>query len=454
MNQEALLQIAVPKSIDLSHRVFREGPFWQQIPAYASIDEATFLDAQWQAKNSIVRVEQLLGVIRDLVSPDFYEDVRQGYARAPMSVRVSPYIISLIDWRHAYQDPLRIQFIPVQSRTLPDHPCTSLDSLAESAHSPVPGLIHRYHDKVLFLALDTCPVYCRFCTRSYAVGLDTAEVEKQNFRVNEERWKAAFAYLTAHPEVEDVVISGGDVFQLRAQQIQEIGEALLRIPHIRRFRYATKGLAVMPQKVLTDTPWVDALSRVVEQGQKLHKHVVIHTHFNHPHEITAITQQAIQRLLERGVTIRNQSVLLRGVNDTIPVMQQLVKRLSYLNVHPYYVFLHDLVKGVEDLRTSVQTALNLEPWVRGLTAGFSTPTFVVDTPGGGGKRNVLSFAHYDRTTGISVYQSPVVKPGRWFPYFDPLDQLPQEGQARWADPLEHQRMVEEAIVAAKAHSMT
>ena len=163
---------------------------------------------------------------------------------------------------------------------------------------------------------------------------------------------------------------------------------------------------------------------------------------------TEITRRAMNKLFERGITVRNQTVLQRRVNDDLETMRLLVKRLSYLNVHPYYIYVHDLVKGVEDLRTTLQTALDLEKAVRGITAGFHTPTFVVDAPGGGGKRDAHSFEHYDRETGIAVYAAPSVKPG-YFLYFDPIDTLAPEVQARWRDEAEQQRMVEAAIAAAK-----
>jgi L-lysine 2,3-aminomutase len=149
-------------------------------------------------------------------------------------------------------------------------------------------------------------------------------------------------------------------------------------------RFATKGPAVMPMKILTDTPWLDAISAIVEKGRKLNKEVVIHTHFNNPNEISWITEKAMNLLFERGITVRNQSVLIRGVNDDPEVMQLLVRRLSYLNVHPYYVYMHDLVKGVEELRTPIQTSIDIEKFVRGSTAGFNTPLFICDAPGGGG----------------------------------------------------------------------
>lgn len=436
-----------PKS--LGYRELLRGAFWQRIPAYASVTEEQFLDHNWQAKHTITNPAKLLAALQNLVSPQFIEDAEQGFKRAPMTIRVSPYLLSLIDWEKPYEDPLRIQFIPVASRLLPDHPKLDLDSLHEQADAPVPGLTHRYPDKALFLALDTCPVYCRFCTRSYAVGIDTDEVEKVSLKVSNERWARAFEYIRSRPELEDIVISGGDAYQLRASQIEEIGEALLGSPNVRRMRFATKGPAVMPQKILTDHAWVDALTRVVEKGRKLHKEVVLHTHFNHPKEITGITEDAMNKLMERGITVRNQSVLQRGVNDSPETMTELVKRMGHVNVHPYYVYVHDLVTGVEDLRTSVDTALFIEKHVRGSTAGFNTPLFVVDAPGGGGKRDVHSFEYYDRESGISVYQAPSVKPGQFFLYYDPLHQLSTAIQRRWADPSEHEQMISAAIAKAK-----
>jgi lysine 2,3-aminomutase len=434
----------------LVHRDLLGGEFWRKIPAYAGVSEAEFLDHKWQAKNSITNIPKLLATVSGLVSDAFIADAQRGFERAPMSVRVSPYLLSLIDWANPYEDPLRVQFVPLASRLLPDHPRLDLDSLHERVDMPVPGLTHRYVDKALFLALDTCPVYCRFCTRSYAVGIDTEEVSKFQLKVNADRWQKAFDYIASRPELEDIVISGGDSYQLRAEQITQIGEALLNIDHVRRMRYATKGPAVMPQKILTDDAWTDALTRIVEEGRRRHKEVVLHTHFNHPREITAITKAAMDKLCERGITVRNQTVLQRRVNDSVETMMLLVRRLGYVNVHPYYIYMHDLVKGVEDLRTTLETGLEIEKGIRGATAGFNTPTVVVDAPGGGGKRDAHSYEHYDRTTGVSVFTAPAVHAGEVYFYFDPLHLLPEAGRARWADPAEQVKMVEEARAAATA----
>jgi lysine 2,3-aminomutase len=434
--------------VSLEHRRLRDGAFWHALPHYAGVDEATFLDHLWQARNSVKTPDELFETIAGVVDDRFIQDARLGFAHAPMAVRVSPYLLASIDWSRPYEDPIRRQFIPLRSTARPDHPRLTLDSLHEQQDSPVAGLIHRYADKALFLPLQTCPVYCRFCTRSYAIGPDTAGVDKLALGTTPNAWEPVFAYIAAHPEIEDIVVSGGDAYQLPPKNITLIGEALLAIPHVRRIRFATKGLAVMPMKILSDPAWVDALCGVVTHGRALGKEVVVHTHFNHPNEISAITARAMAVLFERGVYVRNQSVLMRGVNDDAATMLQLVKRLEYVNIHPYYVYMHDLVSGVEDLRTSVQTALDIEKAVRGATAGYNTPTFVCDTPGGGGKRDVHSFEWYDRDTGISVWTSPSVRPGKYFLYFDPLNTLTPTMQTRWSVPELQDRMIADALTRA------
>jgi lysine 2,3-aminomutase len=434
----------------LTHRQLRTDEFWRQIPAWKDVDEETFLSHLWQEKNAIISAEKLLAAVQDVASPEFIKDVEAGFHKAPMAVRISPYVLSLIDWQDPYRDPLRRQFLPVASQFEPDHPMLTLDSLHEQDDAPVPGLTHRYPDKVLFLVLDTCPVYCRFCTRSYAVGLDTDIVEKVSLKATDERWDLALRYIAERPEVEDVVVSGGDCYRLKPEQIRFIGERLLALPHVRRFRFATKGIAIQPMKILSDAPWVDAITDIVERGRKLHKEVVIHTHFNHGNEVTDISRRACDLLMERGITVRNQSVFQRGVNDTPEAMTELVRRLGFINVHPYYVYIHDLVQGTEDLRTTVARGVQVEKRVRGATAGFNTPTFVVDAPGGGGKRDMHSYEYYDRETGISVYTAPAVKRDELFSYYDPLVALSPAVQADWQDAGKRRQMVNDALEAARA----
>jgi lysine 2,3-aminomutase len=448
-NAEPIVALKAPAGPGaFEHKNLLQGEFWRHIPAYKDVDEKTFLDHIWQGRHSVKTPEELLGTIQELASASFIEDARAGFHRAPMQVRVSPYMIALIDWSDPVNDPIRTQFIPLASRLLPDHPQLSLDSLHEQEDAPVPGLTHRYVDKALFLPLNVCPVYCRFCTRSYAIGGDTETVEKATLATDPKKWERAFQYIESRPELEDIVISGGDTYQLSAKSLKAIGERLLSIPNVRRMRFATKGPAVMPSKILTDTAWTDALTSIVDEGRKLGKDVMLHTHFNSPNEITWVTEKAMRLLFERGIMVRNQSVLIRGVNDDKFTMQLLVKRLGYLNVHPYYVYMHDMVKGVEDLRTTIQTAVDIEKFVRGSTAGFNTPLFLCDAPGGGGKRDLHSYEYYDRKNGIAVYTAPSVKPGKSFVYFDPIDQLAPEAQARWRDPAEQKAMLDAALAAA------
>ena len=446
--QEQVLTPSTSALVDISHRDLRDDEYWRAIPAYADLRADEFHEHRFQSRNSVTSLKKLREVLGSLVSEAFYHDVEQGLLRSPMSLRISPYLLSLIDWSEPAEDPLRIQFLPMRSRMRPDHPELDLDSLHEQVDSPVPGLTHRYADRALFLTLDTCPVYCRFCTRSYAVGLDTEDVEKVHFGAIAQRWEQVFAYIASRPELEDIVISGGDVANLKAEHIEYIGTRLLSIEHVRRMRYATKAPAIMPQKLVTDREWVDALTRVVEAGRKIHKEVALHTHFNHPREITAISGRALDELMERGICVRNQTVLQKGVNDDVGTMQHLVRQLSYLNVHPYYTFVHDMVRGVEELRTTLATAISLEKAVRGRTAGFNTPAFVLDTMGGGGKRDVHSYEHYDRQTGIAVFTSPAVRPGEFFFYYDPLDALDPLIVQRWSDPAERAAMRQAALEAA------
>ena len=388
------------------------------------------------------------------MSDEFIDDAAAGFARAPMSVRVSPYLLCLIDWEHPYDDPLRTQFIPLGSRLLPDHPKLGLDSLHEQDDAPVPGLTHRYPDKALFLPLDTCPVYCRFCTRSYAVGVDTEEVEKIHLKVDEERWQRAFAYIASRPELEDIVVSGGDAYNLRAEQIDAIGDDpagdAQHPPHPLRHQGPGGDAAEDPHRRRVDRRADRAWSSRAASSTRRWCSTPTSTI---PNEITGITEGAMNRLFERGITVRNQSVLQRGVNDTVETMKLLVKRLGHVNVHPYYVYVHDLVKGVEDLRTTLaDRARCSRSTCAASTAGFNTPTFVVDAPGGGGKRDAHSFEHYDRETGISVYAAPAVKPGELYLYFDPVDSLSPESRARWSDPAQQEEMIQEALSAARVNT--
>jgi lysine 2,3-aminomutase len=182
-------------------------------------------------------------------------------------------------------------------------------------------------------------------------------------------------------------------------------------------------------KFLSDEEWTGAVLQVIERGRTLFKDVCIHTHFNHPNEVTPMVERAMRLLHSRGVVVRNQTVLLRGVNDDVATLRTLIKRLSAVNIHPYYVYLCDMVKGSEHFRVSLKAAQQLEKEVRGTTAGFNTPLFIVDTPAG--KRDVHSAEFYNGKYGVSSFAAPLVAPGRLFQYFDPLRSLPLAGRDAW-----------------------
>ena len=436
---------------DLDHRTFCDDEFWRTIPAWSEISRDEFGTYLWQARNSITSLKQVKQVLGDKLSDELMADIEAGLHIAPMNIRITPYIFSLIDWDNPVDDPLRKQFLPLSSQMLPDHPFYLADSLSEDIDSPVPMLTHRYPDKVLFLPLTTCPVYCLYCTRSRIIGGSTDLVEKETYGANMEKWDPAFEYLRNNPQIEDVVISGGDAFNMTPKQITHIGNTLLDIPHIRRLRYATKGIAILPMKITDDEKWMDAFLAVHKKGHELGKQVVIHTHFSSPREITRWSQAAMERLFKENVLVRNQAVLQEGVNSTEDTMILLTKKLSYMNIQSYYVYIHDMVPGCEHLRTTVGEGVEIAKRLRGMTAGFNIPTFVCDAPGGGGKRHVASYEHYDAENGISVWRAPNVKPDELFLYFDPLHKLSEEAQQRWADSSMREEMVCNALNAVSHH---
>ena len=430
----------------LTWRAQPSEPFWQGLATWREVSPSEFLDWKWQERNAITSVADLRRLLGDRVSPEFVADVDAGLRASSMALRVPPYIASLIDWSAPRADHLRRQFVPLRSQPEPDHPFATFDHGEERVDSPTPGLTLRYFDRVLLLVTGVCPVYCRFCTRSYLVGSDTPVTTKQSFRRSS--WEDGLRYIEHRPEVEDVVVSGGDTYRLGASDITAIVGRLLEISHVRRIRLATRGIAVEPMKVLTDHAWRDAVTTVCDRGRSMGKEVSLHTHFNHPREISWITQAAAAALFERGVPIRNLSVILRGVNDDPATQIELARRLAFMQIRPYYAYACDLVTSIEDLRTPLSRCLELEKAVRGSLTGHHTPTFVVDVPGGGGKRDVHSFEHYNSETGISIYTAPSVRPNQVFVYVDPTRELSPDVRRAWSSERHQEAMVADALRAA------
>ncbi|KAK0737590.1 hypothetical protein B0T21DRAFT_286295 [Apiosordaria backusii] len=416
--------------------------FWREVPVWQNVSAQDFLSYRW----SVTKLFKFLQAVVPEEVPlneagtemqtrdEFIADVMEGVAAATMAIRMTPYILSRVNWKDPRHDPIIRQFLPLKSVLIPDHPKLTLDSLHEEADSPVKGLVHRYDDKALFLPTSVCPTYCMFCTRSYAVGADTDTVTKASLKPTRKRWEEAFTYIENTPALQDIVVSGGDSYYLQPEQLTMIGERLISMPNIKRFRFASKGLAVAPTRVLDESDgWVNALIDISNKAKKAGKAVAWHTHFNHPNEISWISKEASQKLFEEGVMVRNQTVLLRGVNDDVDTMSKLIRDLADNKVFPYYVYQCDMVERVEHLRTPLQTILDLEARIRGSIAGFMMPQFVVDLPGGGGKRLACSYESYDQKTGLSTYRAPAVtgrdKENKLYEYYDPIDTLPKDSAA-------------------------
>jgi lysine 2,3-aminomutase len=403
---------------------------WARFKPWHEVTPSEFEDNAWQDRNAITRVSQLKTVLDGIVSSEVMDEIESGLSGTGMSIRLNPYMICRIDWSDAENDPIRRQFLPMRCEQEDDHPCLEVDSLAERQHSPVTSIVHRYPDKVLFLVTSVCPVYCQYCTRSYAVGQDTQLIQKDHV-TSAQNWLPALDYIRSNSQIEDIVVSGGDLARLKPTHVRTLGNALLEIEHVRRIRLATKVLSVQPMKVVSDHDWTNAVLELVARGRSMFKDVCLHTHFNHPNEVTPIVELAMRRLHEHGLFVRNQTVLLRGVNDDAATLCALIKRLGRVNIHPYYVYLCDMVKATEHFRLPLKTAQHLEKQVRGATAGFNTPLFIVDTPAG--KRDVHSAEFHDAEYGVSAFVSPAVSAQTCY-YYDPVRSLGHSARLAWAAP--------------------
>ncbi|KAI4596248.1 hypothetical protein KJ359_005755 [Pestalotiopsis sp. 9143b] len=432
---------AQPKNEAEADEFWRKIPIWKDVPAeqFMSWSWGMRNDVQFHKKSDPLMFRSFIGqIVPDFIPLDkvsgrmqsrdeFIDDIFAGFACSAMSVRMTPYIFSRINWTDPRNDPIFRQFMPLGSMMLPDHPMCDYDSLHEKSDSKVTGLVHRYPDKALFLATNICPTYCSYCTRSYDIGADTETLEKKGlFKQRRAQWDACLDHIASTPEIQDVVVSGGDSFFIGPQHLIEIGQRLINMPNIKKFRFASKGLAVSPNRFLDpNDQWANALIHVSQQAEKAGKRMALHTHFNHPNEISWVTEKACRRLREAGVTVRNQTVLLRGINDDVKTMGTLIRTLSdTLRVQPYYVYQCDMVPKAEHFRTPLQTILDMEKQLMGSIAGFDLPKFIVDLPGGGGKQPAHSKLSYDRSTGISTYDAPAVKGGnKIYEYHDPVDSL-------------------------------
>jgi lysine 2,3-aminomutase len=331
--------------------------FWQDVP------EADWNDWHWQLKHRITTPEQL-----ERLMPTLTPEERAGTALAntKLALAITPYFFNLIDPADE-NCPIRAQVIPrvEENQTAP---WEMSDPCGEDSHSPVPGLVHRYPDRVLFLVTDRCAAYCRYCTRSRLVSNATG----YDFHPEFDR---QIEYVRSMPAVRDVLLSGGDPLLFSDDKLEHLLSRLRAIPHVEFLRIGTRIPIFLPQRI---TP------RLCEMLKKYHP-LFISIHSNHPRELTTEVREALGRLADAGIPLGNQSVMLRKVNDDPVVMRAHLHKLLMCRVKPYYIYQCDLIAGSAHLRTSVRKGLEIMESLRGHTTGYAVPQFVIDAPGGGGK---------------------------------------------------------------------
>lgn len=320
-------------------------------------------DYIWQLKNSVTTTKELLDLGVPL-TPSQVKDIDSCLSKFQM--RITPYYLSLIDFENPL-DPIRMQSIPMKEELIVEN-WEMNDPLNEEEQSPVENLVHRYPDRVLFLVSNQCSMYCRHCTRKrFAGNCSKSPVISQ--------YKEAFEYIKSHKEVRDVLLSGGDPFLLPDSTLKYIISNLRDIPHVEIIRIGTRTPVVLPQRITPE------LCTMLSQYHP----IWINTHFNHPKELTKEAVEACSKLANVGIPIGNQSVLLRGVNDSVEVMKELLHKLVKARVRPYYLYQCDLSYGLSHFRTPVQTGIDIIKGLRGFTSGYCIPQFVIDAPNGGGK---------------------------------------------------------------------
>ena len=333
---------------------------------FPNVTDAEWNDWRWQVRNRVETLEELKKYI-DL-TPAEEEGVKKSLATLRMAI--TPYYLSLIDPNNP-KCPIRRQAIPTAAE-VHQSPADLLDPLHEDEDSPVPGLTHRYPDRVLFLITDMCSMYCRHCTRRRFAGQHDCES-------TQDRIQAAIDYIARTPQVRDVLLSGGDALMVGDKMLESIIQRLRAIPHVEIIRLGSRTPVVCPQRITDD---------LVNMLKKYHP-IWLNTHFNHPNEVTEESMAACARLADAGIPLGNQTVLLRGVNDDTEIMKQLVHDLVRMRVRPYYIYQCDLSMGLEHFRTPVSKGIEIIENLRGHTSGYCVPTFVVDAPGGGGKIPVM-----------------------------------------------------------------
>ncbi len=430
-------------------------PDWRRFPGWADVTTAEWESVQWQRAHCVKNARQLRKVVGEGLAETFFADLDQDQrSRATMSMLVPPQMVNTMAPTTApsdpaftdafYADPVRRYMIPVFSdrRTdWPSHPYAQRDSLHEAEMWAVEGLTHRYPTKVLAEVLPTCPQYCGHCTRMDLVGNPTPTADKHKFTLaRPDRLGAMIDYLRRTPGVRDVVVSGGDVANLPWPRLEEFVASLLEIDSVRDIRLASKALMGLPQHWLSDEVRA-GMSRLAATASDRGVSIAIHTHVNSAQSVTPLVAKAARAMLDTGIRdVRNQGVLLRGVNDSVPALLDLCfALLDEAKIMPYYFYMCDMIPGSEHWRLSVAEAQELQHQIMGYLPGFATPRVVCDVPYVG-KRWVHQVSRYDTDLGISYwtknYRTAVeahdeLAISREYPYYDPIYTLPEAGQDWW-----------------------
>ncbi len=334
---------------------------------YPEISRIEWFDWRWQFQNAIRDVDSLDAIIH------LSDNERQAmmHPSGDLPVAITPYYASLLSV-HDPSDPLRRSVVPVVDECLHTKG-EEEDPLGEDADSPVPGIVHRYPDRVLFLVTDICSTYCRYCTRSRIFGR-----QHQCF-IDSAKWEKALAYIESNPNIRDVLLSGGDPLTLSDDRIEWLLSRLKDISHVEIVRIGTKVPTVLPQRI---TP------ALVSMLKKYHP-LWMSIHITHPDELTPEMSAACIRLADAGIPLGSQTVLLAGINDSVSTMTRLVHGLLQIRVRPYYLYQCDPIPGSSHFRTPISKGLEIIQGLRGHTTGYAVPTYVVDAPGGGGKIPLL-----------------------------------------------------------------
>jgi lysine 2,3-aminomutase len=419
-------------------------PDWRRLPGYRDVTRADWESARWQRRHSVRNVAQLADVFGSHLDSALAGDIRTDQLQtATMPLLVTPQLLASMDERNLAADPIRRYMLPARSEREPrwtSHPRSRRDSLAEAEMWAVEGLVHRYPTKVLVELLSTCPQYCGHCTRMDLVGTDTAQVVKYDFQASaRRRSELMLDYVRTATRVRDVVVSGGDIANVPIRSLEKFVSSLLEIEHVRHIRLATKSLVALPQHFL-QSEVLAAMERLADKAREREVDLALHTHANHANQITPLVARAARSFLDLGFRdVRNQGVLLRGVNADPNALLELCLALERASITPYYFYMCDLIPNAEHWRTSLWEAQELQHSLMGRLPGFATPRLVCDVPYLG-KMWVDQVDEYDRERGISYWrkawltpleENDTEAPSRRYEYYDPVHTLPETGQDWW-----------------------